>query len=58
VGVSSLSWEMRKPTWLFFGLALAQHASLRQKVTRPMRLRRYSFEDLERQPFLVRSPRA
>jgi O-antigen ligase len=28
VGVSSLSWEMRKPTWLFFGLLLAQRASL------------------------------
>jgi len=24
VGVSSLTWEMRKPTWFFFGLLLAQ----------------------------------
>src|SRR5882724_12733678 len=24
VGVSSLTWEMRKPTWFFFGLLMAQ----------------------------------
>jgi O-antigen ligase len=26
VGVSALTWEMRKPTWFFFGLLLAQAA--------------------------------
>lgn len=26
VGVSSLTWEMRKPTWFFFGLLMAQAA--------------------------------
>lgn len=28
VGVSSLTWEMRKPTWFFFGLLLAQGGSV------------------------------
>jgi len=28
VGVSSLTWEIRKPTWFFFGLLMAQCASL------------------------------
>src|SRR5215471_261736 len=28
VGVSSLTWEMRKPTWFFFGLLLAQCGSM------------------------------
>lgn len=28
VGVSSLTWETRKPTWFFFGLLMAQWASL------------------------------
>lgn len=28
VGVSSLTWEMRKPTWFFFGLLIAQCGSL------------------------------
>jgi len=28
VGVSSLTWEMRKPTWYFFGLLIAQAAAL------------------------------
>lgn len=28
VGVSSLTWEMRKPTWFFFGLLLAQSGSV------------------------------
>jgi O-antigen ligase len=28
VGVSSLTWEMRKPTWLFFGLLMAQCGSI------------------------------
>jgi O-antigen ligase len=31
VGVSSLTWEMRKPTWLFFGLIMAQCGSRAQK---------------------------
>jgi len=31
VGVSSLTWEMRKPTWLFFGLIMAQCGSMAQK---------------------------
>jgi O-antigen ligase len=34
VGVSSLTWEMRKPTWLLFGLITAQCASLAQKKWR------------------------
>ena len=28
VGVSSLTWEMRKPTWFFFGLLIAQCGSI------------------------------
>src|SRR5260370_15721120 len=28
VGVSSLTWEMRKPTWFFFGLLMAQCGSM------------------------------
>ena len=31
VGVSSLTWEMRKPTWFFFGLIMAQCGSMPQK---------------------------
>lgn len=31
VGVSSLTWEMRKPTWFFFGLLMAQCGSMGQK---------------------------
>lgn len=31
VGVSSLTWEMRKPTWFFFGLLVAQCGSMAQK---------------------------
>ena len=30
VGVSSLTWEMRKPTWFFFGLLMAQCGSIAQ----------------------------
>jgi len=30
VGVSSLTWEMRKPTWFFFGLLMAQCGSVGQ----------------------------
>ena len=33
VGVSSLTWEMRKPTWFFFGLLMAQCGSVAQKRT-------------------------
>jgi O-antigen ligase len=31
VGVSSLTWEMRKPTWFFFGLLMAQCGSMAAK---------------------------
>lgn len=31
VGGSSLTWEMRKPTWFFFGLLVAQCGSLAQE---------------------------
>lgn len=31
VGVSSLTWEMRKPTWFFFGLLVAQCGAAFQK---------------------------
>jgi O-antigen ligase len=31
VGVSSLTWEMRKPTWFFFGLLMAQCGSMAQR---------------------------
>ena len=31
VGVSSLTWEMRKPTWFFFGLLMAQCGSVAQR---------------------------
>jgi O-antigen ligase len=31
VGVSGLTWEMRKPTWWLFGLAIAHHGSLRSE---------------------------
>jgi len=34
VGVSSLTWEMRKPTWFLFGLITAQSASLAQEKWR------------------------
>ena len=33
VGVSSLTWEMRKPTWFFFGLLLAQCGSPMKKCS-------------------------
>lgn len=39
VGVSSLTWEMRKPTWFLFGLITAQCASLaierRERIKAP-----------------------
>jgi O-antigen ligase len=31
VGVSSLTWEMRKPTWFLFGLLIAQSSNALQK---------------------------
>jgi len=31
VGASDLTWEMRKPTWFFFGLLMAQCGSMAQK---------------------------
>jgi O-antigen ligase len=31
VGVSSLTWEMRKPTWFLFGLLIAQSSNMLQK---------------------------
>jgi O-antigen ligase len=34
VGVSGLTWEMRKPTWFLFGLVLAQCGSMAQKRTK------------------------
>lgn len=33
LGVSSLTWEMRKPTWFFFGLLAAQCGSMAVKRT-------------------------
>jgi O-antigen ligase len=33
IGVSSLTWETRKPTWFFFGLLIAQCGSMVQKRT-------------------------
>jgi len=32
LGVSNLTWEMRKPTWLLFGLLLAHHGSVRMPL--------------------------
>jgi len=34
VGVSSLTWEMRKPTWFFFGLLMAQCGTTARKRPR------------------------
>lgn len=42
VGVSSLTWEMRKPTWFFLGLLLAQSGSVVWKGNAP-RLRPAAF---------------
>ena len=39
LGVSNLTWEMRKPTWLFFGLLLAHHGSVREPLARKVCLR-------------------
>ena len=56
VGVLGLSWEIRKPTWLFFGLLLAQHGSVREKVRM---LRPHVLEDLRtrQQVFEMDCPR-
>jgi hypothetical protein len=52
VGVSSLTWEMRKPTWFFFGLLLAQCGSIAEmKPLAPLVARR-------RQNKIVRSARS
>jgi len=47
VGVSSLTWEMRKPTWFFFGLLMAQCGSMAKR----RQTRRYapSFDGTHRQ---------
>jgi O-antigen ligase len=34
IGVCSLTWEYRKPTWLLFGLAAAHAASIRKQTAR------------------------
>jgi O-antigen ligase len=38
VGVSSLTWEMRKPTWFFLGLLVTQCATLAEKRKSSSRL--------------------
>jgi O-antigen ligase len=43
VGVSGLTWEMRKPTWFFFGLLMAQAASS-QLGTKALRLTNVSLK--------------
>jgi len=51
VGVSSLTWEMRKPTWFFFGLLMSQCGSVVQmKQLAPLFSR-------PRQNAIVRTPR-
>src|SRR5882672_254673 len=51
VGVSSLTWEMRKPTWFFFGLLMSQCGSVAQmKQLAPLFSR-------PRQNAIVRTPR-
>ena len=52
VGVSGLTWEMRKPTWFFFGLLVAQCGSLALKRSSVRRLtfwQKLAFEFSERQ---------
>ena len=53
VGVSSLTWETRKPTWFFFGLLVAQCGSMAQK--RPTRSHAPGLA--EAQLFLLRASR-
>jgi O-antigen ligase len=36
VGVSSLTWEMRKPTWWLFGMVAAHHGTLRRSTAQTM----------------------
>lgn len=43
VGVSSLTWETRKPTWFFFGLLMAQCGSVAQKRLGVERHSRFRF---------------
>ena len=51
VGVSSLTWEMRKPTWFLFGLLLAQSVGATQKI--PLfRVRKPHLPDYGHQPTL------
>lgn len=38
VGVSSLTWEMRKPTWFFFGLLVAQCGAFLPNALAPHRI--------------------
>lgn len=38
VGVSSLTWEMRKPTWFFFGLLVAQCGAFLPDAFAPRRI--------------------
>lgn len=51
VGVSSLTWEMRKPTWFFFGLLMAQCGSIAQMKLLALPVAR------RLQKRIVRSPR-
>jgi O-antigen ligase len=51
VGVSSLTWEMRKPTWFFFGLLMAQCGS----IARKRQTQRYAPALAETQLSLVRA---
>jgi O-antigen ligase len=55
VGVSSLTWEMRKPTWFFFGLIMAQCGSLAQN--RLTNNRAPGFAVLRPQLLLAHEPR-
>src|SRR5882724_10104017 len=61
VGVSSLTWEMRKPTWFLFGLLLAQGVGATQKIPW-FRARKRNLPDYSHQPRFtapaIFSPRA
>lgn len=60
VGVSSLTWEMRKPTWFFFGLLMAQCGSISQmqRHTKAFALPRTSLFTLPRASRGLEFPRA
>jgi len=45
VGVSSLTWEMRKPTWFFFGLIMAQCGAIPHQ--RPAQSRAFGFAETQ-----------